>query len=323
MIPNADGPDIAHYQTLTGPLAPEWKLASVKCSEGSYSGDKTFPTMWKWAEPARWRGAYHWLRSDSSIKSQADNIVNRTKAVGFGIGDFIQTDWETTPNIPNMTVAQVEEFNDRVRQLTGRDCVMTYVSDWVPGFASWRQRNPDDPLWYANYNTSNKSTGGWAECALYRANVWQWTSSYLHPSIGNGLAGFDMNHIFDTATLDRICGLTNEPQPPQPPTYEDDMKSLIPAQRIYDSRNGGPKTNHSVDIYANKVGVTVQVITPATGGYGTVWGAGQKPSTSNLQYNAGESVASYVPVTVEQSTGRLYVALSSPAHVIIDLLESI
>ena len=197
--------------------------------------------MWAWAKGARWRGAYHWLRSDSSIATQADNVVRRVKAAGFGIGDFIQTDWEVTPNIPLVTSDQVIEFNDRVRQLIGRDCVITYSSDWLPDstldadsraeFAEWREARPNDPLWYANYNTSTtRSDGGWAECALYGADIWQWTSLFTHPSIGNP---FDMNHIFKAATLDHICGIevAVEPPPPPAPTPEP-IPEPVPAPPI-------------------------------------------------------------------------------------------
>jgi hypothetical protein len=134
----------------------------------------------------------------------------------------------------------VIEFNDRLRQKVGRDCVITYSSDWLPDstldadsrreFDEWRQARPDDALWYANYNTGSSPTGGWTECAKYGADVWQWSSTYTHPSIAGG---FDINHVFNPAVLDRLTGRSAvvvppiEIIPPKPPHQEDDMPRFI------------------------------------------------------------------------------------------------
>lgn len=214
--PLAHGPDLSRYQTLNGPRPPEWVLVSMKATEGRNYVDPTFAAKWRWAEGVRYRGAYHWLRSDSPISAQAANLVRRiTEVGGLRVGDFVQTDWETTNGIANVTPAAVDEFNDRLNNAFGRECVITYCSDWVPGFIEWRRKNPTAPLWYANYNTGTTTSGGWAECAKWGADVWQWTSRYQHPAVDGG---FDMNHIFDFATLERLCGHTITP----PPT-EDDM----------------------------------------------------------------------------------------------------
>jgi hypothetical protein len=195
----------------------------------------------------RYRGAYHWLRSDSSIAVQAANLCARIDALGgLQPGEFVQADWEVTPNIPLVTSNQVAEWCDRVEQHYGRECVIVYSSDWLPDstldtdsraeFAEWRDENPDYPLWFANYNTGSRPTGGWAECDRYGADVWQWTSTHKHPSIisprrvvdletGKTVTvdgGFDMNHIFNPAVLDRLCALSTTPQPIPPIVPEED-----------------------------------------------------------------------------------------------------
>jgi hypothetical protein len=131
-----------------------------------------------------------------------------------------QTDWEPTPGIPLVTSDQVTEFNDRIEQAVGRECVITYSSDWLPDssldldsraeFMEWRDANPDAPLWYANYDSGSRPTGGPAECAKYRADVWQWTDRFTHPSV---VAPFDMNMVLRPGTLDRICGLVTKETP--------------------------------------------------------------------------------------------------------------
>lgn len=232
VTPNADGPDIAHYQRITGAPDPRWKLFSHKATEGRGGFDKDFASRWGWMhkQPTiRYRAAYHWLRTDSAIKDQVANFVGRVDAAGgFHVGDIVQTDWETTPGIAVPTSDMVIEFNDRIRQAFGRDCVITYTSDWLPDspldadnraeFFEWREQRPNDALWFANYNTdAAKATGGWRECAQYRADVWQWTSSFRAPnsivSISGG--GFDMNHVFKWETLERLAGYGVE-TPPAP-----------------------------------------------------------------------------------------------------------
>jgi GH25 family lysozyme M1 (1,4-beta-N-acetylmuramidase) len=223
MIPDAHGPDWSHHQTLTGSPIPAWPLWTHKATEGANYVDPMFLPRWRDAEARghRWRGGYTWLRSDATMKVHADNALKMTAKIGgLPVGTMWQTDWETTPNLPPVTAVQVTEFNDRIEQGIGRQCVITYGSDWVPEFIQWRMANPDAPLWYANYNTNPElSTGGPAECAKYSADVWQWTSSFTHPCVAGR---FDMNAVLHAATLDRVCGLETTPAP-APPTPGDDM----------------------------------------------------------------------------------------------------
>jgi hypothetical protein len=225
--PVAHGPDIAHYQNLTGePVDPAWRLFSHKCSEGANSGDVTFPSRWKWmrTQGFRYRGAYHWLRSDTPIAAQAPNIIGRLDAQGgLRPGEFVQSDWETTPNITVNTAEHEREFCDRLEQHYGRACTITYSSDWIPDsdldpdqlseFFEWLDLTQGAaPLWYANYNSDPLNPqGGQQECKRYGADVWQFTSSYRHPSIvSQSGGGFDMNHVIRWETLDRIAGYTHQ-----------------------------------------------------------------------------------------------------------------
>lgn len=213
-MPNADGPDTSHWQTYTGGPIP-WPLHALKCSEGKTAGDTTFPARWQMLrdKAVKYRGAYHWLRSDSSMADQATNLTTRIDRLGgLRRGEFIQLDWERTPNLADPIAAMTHEWCDRVQQHYGRPCVIVYSSDWVGGFTAWRKTHPDFPLWYANYVTTvnDKRTDGWSESAKYRADIWQWTSSFTHPSI---VGRFDMNHVFNWSTLDRI---TDQVPPPAP-----------------------------------------------------------------------------------------------------------
>lgn len=245
MRPNADGPDISHYQTLTGPFDPAWRLGTAKCSEGR-SLDSTFPRNMGWAVTARWRAGYHWLRSDSSMAVQASSFValmrRATESKELPKGWFCQTDWEVTPNIPLVTSDQCIEFNDRVQQEFNRECIITYSSDWLPDstldldsrreFDEWREARPHDPLWYANYDTvpNAKGTDGWAESHKYGVDLWQWTSKFLHPSISGGRVGFDMNHVWHADVLDRVCGYAITPPIYIPPVIPPTPITLKPGE---------------------------------------------------------------------------------------------
>jgi len=182
----------------------------------------------------RYRGAYHWLRSDSPVSSQAENVIKCLEPHGgLLVGEFIQSDWETTPGIYLIGASGEREFCDRLHQHYQRECTITYSSDWIPDspddsnsigeFYDWLNLTQGlAPLWFANYNSSlTNPNGGWLECKKYGADVWQFTSSYFHPSIISvSGGGFDMNHIFNFDTLDRIAGYQNQEQ-------EQEMKTIV------------------------------------------------------------------------------------------------
>jgi lysozyme len=150
----------------------------------------------------RYIGSYHWLRGSSPAKAQADYYLAWLDSVGgLQHGEFVMLDWETTPNVADPTVAQVEEWCDRVCQRVQRD-VMVYSSDWVPGWKQWRDRNPTVPYWHANYRTGNGPNDGRTECVRYGASVWQWTSTASVPGFAGGV---DANEILHVDVLDRLC----------------------------------------------------------------------------------------------------------------------
>lgn len=195
---------------------PQFPLMSVKATEGKSVIQPGFLDMFKWFRERnfKYRGLYHWLRSDSSAEDQVNNVRRAIGLIGgLRPGEFIQNDWERTDGIPDPSVALVEEFNKRLTDQYG-DRVITYASDWVPGFTQWRSRNPTHPLWYANYNTGSLPTSGWNECAKFKADVWQWTSTFQCPGFASGV---DANYVFKFSTLDHISRQSappsNQPQP--------------------------------------------------------------------------------------------------------------
>lgn len=243
MAPRIDGIDISHWNPIVGFAAiPPFHLVSLKATEGSSFVSPSYrDRLAKFRERGtEFIGHYHWIRPDHSIKSQADHFI---RTVGeLPVGEFLQNDWErTSKKLPDgrleplrwMTVAEIEEFNDRLRQHYGRDVVATYSSDWVQGFVEWRRRNPNDVLWYANYSLKDSPAGGPAEVARYRADIWQWSSTTGVPGFQYGI---DVNQVENWDALERIAyRLAPEPEPapiPLPVQEDDDMPKIIIADPV-------------------------------------------------------------------------------------------
>ena len=219
--PDRDGIDISHWNRITDWEAVEpFKLWCMKATEGKGFRSPVFDERWpkvRERDEVLYSGAYHWIRSDSSMEAQ---VANLERAIndhgGLHVGEFVMLDWETTPGIANVTVAEVEEWLARVEAIWPGRCIV-YSSDWVSGFKTWRRNNPDYPLWYANYRLVDDYRGGKAESDEYGAEVWQWTST---EAVNGFAAGIDVNDVLGDegwATLHRISGYDQAPAPaPEP-----------------------------------------------------------------------------------------------------------
>jgi hypothetical protein len=228
--PRLDGLDIHDkYQPVTDwAAATNYPLMSCKISEGRSSrpgGLDYFRRFREYGVPHRL--GYHWLRSDSSMRQQADVFLAAlAKLGGLQQGEGVQADWETTPNIPLVTSDQCMEWCQYIEdEYPGR--VIVYSSDWLPDstldadarreFDEWFAAFPTYPLWFANYNTGTSATGGWKECEKYGVDVWQYTSSLIVPGIATRCDG---NMVMDWSVVRRVCGLVDVPPPdpkPEPP----------------------------------------------------------------------------------------------------------
>ena len=323
--PRADGGDWSHWRVPIGPFDPAWTLGSTKATGGNKTinnvmyVDPTFHQIMNWMSPAKYRGAFHWLVSNTTVKDQADHFIAEmrryTGTQHLPAGLFVQLDWETTPNITVPTSDMAIEWADRVEQEYNRECVITYSSDWLPDstldadsraeFDEWRNVMPDAPLWFANYRTGDGPNDGWAECAKYGASLWQWTSTYSHPSF---TAGIDMNYVFNYGTLDRI---TNQ-------------KAVQPmkAYRLYDSRQHKPLAAgevRTVPVMASWVLVNIAVVDPADSGYLVAW-SGSTTNTSNVNFKEGVTISNLAKVFLEG--GNLELQATAACHVIVDVQDA-
>jgi GH25 family lysozyme M1 (1,4-beta-N-acetylmuramidase) len=237
--PDSDGPDISHWNPISDwNEIPEFDLWCMKATEGRSFRSPVFETNWaKCVEKnVKYLGAYHWIRSDSSMEAQVNNLAHAINDVGgLQDGQFIMLDWETTPGIRNVYVSEVEEWLALAEGMwPGK--VIVYASDWVPGFKTWRAKYPNIPLWYANYRLVNDERGGKAETDMYGADVWQWTSSADVPGFADDT--IDMNDVLDWswfATLRDIDdtdspkqGVKQPAEVPWPPYAPPTSWSLLP-----------------------------------------------------------------------------------------------
>lgn len=241
-MPRVDAIDIARYQIVTDEAAIQtYPLMTCKGSEGTSYKDATRVNWLRIfaAVNAPIRGMYHWVRSDSTMAAQVNNIADcyrQAGALNNGVlapGWIVQLDWERTYStiggvrtlIRDCTVAEIEQWIDIADATFGPGRVVTYASDWVPGFYEWRRRNPDKPVWYANYRLVDDSIGGKQECARYDACLWQWSSQVMVPGIDTASRpGIDVSQILKWEQLYETAHLTFNP--PTPTETDMDMKII-------------------------------------------------------------------------------------------------
>lgn len=111
------------------------------------------------------------------------------------------------------------------------------------------------------------------------------------------------------------------PNPPTPPSKDDNVKTLQRPERILDTRNAGvplrPGHPLEVSILGNEVVVNLTVVAPASAGYLVAWGSGDRPATSNVNFAAGQSVANLARVMTDD--GVMRVESTATCHLVVDL----
>lgn len=228
VTPDHDGPDISHWNPIANwDDIPNYDLWCMKATEGRGFKSPVFDTNWAkcrelraQGKGAKYLGAYHWIRSDSSQEDQVKNLKRAIDAHGgLQDGEFVMLDWETTPGIRNVYVSEVEQWlNLAEKHWPGK--IIVYASDWVPGFKTWRNKYPDYPLWYANYRLIDDSRGGKAETDQWGADVWQWTSKADVPGFADDT--IDMNDVLDWSWFESLYpggAPAPAPEPEQPAAW--------------------------------------------------------------------------------------------------------
>lgn len=100
------------------------------------------------------------------------------------------------------------------------------------------------------------------------------------------------------------------------------MKIVNPT-RVYDSRKDGGmfddgETRRINTGFKDAVFVNVTVVSAEADGFLTLWGDGDRPDVSNVNYKPGDTIANSAWVPVDP-TGAIHVYCYGKCHVLIDV----
>jgi GH25 family lysozyme M1 (1,4-beta-N-acetylmuramidase) len=319
-----DGHDGSHHQFDAGPVSlptlaqATWAIWWKATQSISYQ-DPTFATVWSQRALFTHRTAYHWLSSTTDPEQQAHHFIRVVDSQGgLGEGDGMMLDIEEA----GVSVAYAAGFKNVVEPYYRRP-LQNYSGLYVTGSTIWRsdelrqsKYGPYSPMHVAAYVTEVNlrarlnAIGG----ADYPWHAWQFSSNGPVPGI-TGRA--DMNRVDDLAIYNVACAISVQPPQPEPipptptpptppsPLTGEDMSVLDTPVRAWDSRPGSPeggngKHNTGETFLVNITGkapapanargviVSLTVLDGEGAGFLTVWGAGGRPSTSNVNFAPGE-----------------------------------
>lgn len=138
---------------------------------------------------------------------------------------------------------------------------------------------------------------------------------------GDGLYRQIVSGDFDRASQPAPAPAPAPNSKPQP-AGDDDMNLLDVPRRMYDSRGEavfGAGEHRRIPIGDHSaVFVNVTIVDPAAAGYATLWGGGNPPNVSNVNFGKGQTIANsaWVPVAADNTIG---VFTSAGAHILIDM----
>jgi hypothetical protein len=127
----------------------------------------------------------------------------------------------------------------------------------------------------------------------------------------------------------KLCGRFSGQQPSVPSTQhvsmeDDDMKYLTTPERVYDSRTEGPKlaakTRHKIPVSVLRgtvAQVNITAVATTGAGYLTVTGVDSDSHASFLNFD--DDRVTNTMGTLAVPDGHLYVSVTSPCHLIVDL----
>ena len=124
-------------------------------------------------------------------------------------------------------------------------------------------------------------------------------------------------------------GIIGQGVQPTPSTGDDEMITLDKPIRMLDTRNEIPtplpsgvwpqKLPTGIPLGASAIFVTATATQAESPGFITLWGAGSRPNTSNLNYDAGPGAVGNTTLT-RVEIGQFEMFNSSPVHVILDVI---
>lgn len=186
------GVDVSHWQTIAdyarARAAVDW--VQIKLTEGTGWLDSAAATHYR-GFAGRPRGAYHFARTNVSVRDQVAHFLARRAAIGeWERADML--DFEPIKGDPPLTAAFVRDVVAEYRRQSGRQRVLVYTPVDPTGW--W---DPDCTIWRARYRgTGMPAPEDWAVYLGWAADhpglgILQWDDSWPLP--GGPAAGVDVN----------------------------------------------------------------------------------------------------------------------------------
>ena len=230
----AQGIDISHWQKDYNPNEKKHDFVFIRAAYG-LSKDKKFDQHSASIENVPVRGAYQFLRSNQTWKSQADKMITMC---GDGF-DVLILDLERYGNQRSLSfVTGVKMWLDYVADKTGTPTMLytnpaTYQEYLIPYNQHWMNNYP---LWVAQYpyygwhdNLTNVYSGSWnprLPAGHKDWLLWQFSADGNRKGNENGIPGWradvDLN-VFN-GTKDDLLRYFNKASNPAPKEYTDEEK---------------------------------------------------------------------------------------------------
>jgi GH25 family lysozyme M1 (1,4-beta-N-acetylmuramidase) len=336
------GPDIASYQHPSG-AAIDWaavrnsgqRWVFVKATEGTTYTNPYFASDWRQSSAAGlYRGAYHYARPSAaagSASAQAQAFANTIgpQQVAGTLPPILDLE-ESGGLSPAALVGWTHDFLTALQSATGRTpMIYTYPSFWRNAMGSSADFTAY-PLWIASYGTSSPPTLGWPHWTF-----WQYTSTGTVDGIQTP-GGTDIS-VFNGTSLDLAALASAGTWGPATSTASDSGSGAavsrppvnsryvaLPAQRVVDTRSGQGGTSGPVSgtmtvqlpdtVPADATGVVLDVsaVEPKGTGWLRIAPSGQTPTTTALNYTAGQGVTGLV-VTAADAQRRVDVSTNAGA----------
>lgn len=313
MTARRDGIDVSRYQgdvDWRAVRAQGMAWSACKATQGRRWVDPTFSANRAGMAAAGFpvRLFYHWLSHDVPATVQAAHFL-RTVG-GLAVGEGVMLDAEED----GITLAQCIEWCRLVEAATGRP-VAVYTGVYVAGRTIWQSPVLFDGRRARVLAAYTSEARARRIAAPHAWDAWQWTGSGTVAGVDGPV---DIDQVDHMPAFLRACGYpTTTPEPSE----EDTVKTLDRPQRIYDSRTTARPLKAGevlkVPVLGNEVVVNVTVVDPDAAGYLTVWGAGERPETSNVNFRAGSTVANLARTKTDG--GVIRIQSTATCHVVVDL----
>lgn len=190
----AQWPGTVDFSATTG-VASEYDAVILRATEGTFQTDSLYESNVAAAQQAGLRvGAYHFLRLESSGRTQADYFL---ETAGAKPGVLYVVDCETSWQAPvgtNPALDTIQSFIERILEVTGREPIVYTLDAWWRLYIGANVPLPTRNLWVANWR--DRYLGYGSVPNVERVFGWQHTATGTCPGIPGDVC---LNDFYVTA----------------------------------------------------------------------------------------------------------------------------